>query len=52
MRKKVLVPATRLEVGVDSLAQSSELVGVGRVPSCFVAGISTELAMFEEFTRG
>ncbi len=36
----------------NPLAQSSELVGVGPVPSCFVAGISTELAMFEEFTRG
>ena len=36
----------------NPLAQSSELVGVGPVPSRFVAGISTELAMFEEFTRG
>ena len=36
----------------NSLAQSSELVGVGRVPSCLVAGISTELAMFKEFTSG
>ena len=36
----------------NSLAQSSELVGVGGVPSCIVAGISTELAMFKEFTSG
>jgi hypothetical protein len=36
----------------NPLAQSSELVGVGCVPSCLVAGILTELAMFEEFTRG
>ena len=34
----------------NSLAQSSELVGVGGVPSCLVAGVSAELAMFEEFT--
>jgi hypothetical protein len=46
------VPATRLEVGVDSLAQSSELVGVGSVPNCLVAGILTELAMLEEFASG
>jgi hypothetical protein len=36
----------------NSLAQSSELVGVGSVPSCLVAGISMELAMLEEFTSG
>jgi len=36
----------------NTLAQSSEHVGVGRVPSCLVAGISTQLAMFKEFTRG
>ncbi len=36
----------------NPLAQSSKLVGVGGVPSCLVAGISTELAMFEEFIRG
>jgi hypothetical protein len=36
----------------NSLAQSSELVGVGGVPSCLVAGISPELAMLEEFTSG
>ena len=36
----------------NSLAQSSQLVGVGGVPSCLVAGISTELAIFEEFTSG
>ena len=36
----------------NSLAQSSELVGVGGVPSCLVAGISPELVMLEEFTSG
>jgi hypothetical protein len=36
----------------NSLAQSSEFVGVGSVPSCLVSGISTELAMLEEFTSG
>ncbi len=36
----------------NPLAQLSELVGVGPVPSCFVAGILTESVMFEEFTRG
>jgi hypothetical protein len=32
----------------NSLAQSSELVGIGSAPHCLVAGISTELAMLEE----
>ena len=36
----------------NSLTQLSKLVGVGGVPSCLVAGISTELAMFEKFTSG
>ena len=36
----------------NTLAQSFKLVGVGGAPSCFVAGISTELAMFEELTSG
>ena len=36
----------------NSLAQSSKLFGVGGVLSCLVAGISTELAMFEKFTSG
>ena len=36
----------------NSLAQSPQLVGVGGVPSCLVAGISPELAMLEEFTSG
>ena len=36
----------------NSLAQSSELVGIGSVPSCLVAGIPKELAMLEEFTSG
>jgi hypothetical protein len=36
----------------NSLAQSSELVGVGSVRSCLVTGISTELAMLEEFISG
>jgi len=36
----------------NSLAQSSELIGVGGVPSCLVAGILMELAMLEEFTSG
>jgi hypothetical protein len=36
----------------NSLAQSSEIVGVGSVPSCLVAGILSELAMLEEFTSG
>ncbi len=36
----------------NSLAQSAELVGVGSVPSCLVAGTASELAMLEEFTSG
>jgi hypothetical protein len=36
----------------NSLTQSSELVGIGSVPSCLVAGILTELAMLKEFTSG
>jgi hypothetical protein len=36
----------------NSLMQSSELVGIGSVPCCLVAGIPTELAMLEEFTSG
>ena len=36
----------------NSLAQSSELVGIGSVPSCLVAGILTELAMLEEISSG
>ncbi len=36
----------------NSLAQSSELVGVGSVPRCLVAGIASEFAMLKEFTSG